>query len=94
MKNYFKIRVSRESFNCWVCKKSRPKGTQKIGYDTCFLCVATPCDNRIKDYKNKIKDYKNKFRYYQNEIKKIQLTKKTLIKNKDKWEKDLILNSI
>jgi len=80
MKDYFKIKVSRNTFNCLICKKGRPKGTQKIGYRTCFLCALESCE-----------EYK---KIYEEEIRKIKKVKITLIKNKDKWERDLFINSI
>ncbi len=80
MNGFFNLRVSKLAFICWRCRKTMPKGTQKIAKNTCFICALLTLDRGINAHSE--------------ELKKLRKTKRNIIKNKDKWEKDLILNSI
>ncbi len=78
-----KIKKPRSSFKCACCEKNKPKGTRCIGdsYERiCFSCFEEWIENSNKTFSN-----------IQERFKEI---KEELNNNKEKWNRELIVNSL
>ena len=78
-----KIKKSRKSFECSVCRKKLPAGTRYLGdrwERICYKCA----EKWIKNSNKTLIDIQNEFKSMLNEINK----------NKQKWNRELIVNSL